>query len=363
MDFAALSLRDHTTGQLTDLSRVVGLGEPAEIPAHLLGDLLGAAAERPLSEPPMWPSDIADDATPVEFSVAFDEDGALTLRVLGETVAERPGPAANLRATRRVLESLADRYQLSFDRFQAVEDLFLTDDPHSDFALWYSLILGPGSEPQFKVYFNPDVRGREHAPALVAEALTRLGLGEAYRTATEHAILRGDLDRFSFFALDLHEQPRSRVKVYVSHHAADASDMVRAAAAAPGVDLERVRDFCSLVGGSGPFTERPLVSSYAFVEGDTDRPSNYSLYLPIRDYVEDDEAARERVAALLEQHHLDTQVLDRALEALTSRPLRDGVGLIAHVSLRMDPVRPGVTVYLSAEAYSTTPPRVRQEIA
>ena len=47
--------------------------------------------------------------------------------------------------------------------------------------------------------------------------------------------------------------------------------------------------------------------------------------------------------------------LDRAIAAVTRRPLHDGVGLIAHVSLRLGRPRPGLTVYLSAEAYGVAP--------
>jgi hypothetical protein len=83
--------------------------------------------------------------------------------------------------------------------------------------------------------------------------------------------------------------------------------------------------------------------------------------VPIRSYVSDDEEARDRVAALLERYGFDSVELDRIITALTRRPLREGVGLIAHVSLRLGLPRPGVTVYLSAEAYQVSPPRPRRQ--
>ena len=51
------------------------------------------------------------------------------------------------------------------------------------------------------------------------------------------------------------------------------------------------------------------------------------------------------------------ELFDRVLAAVTPRPLRAGAGLIAHVSLRLGPPRPGMTVYLSAEAYEVSPSR------
>ena len=82
--------------------------------------------------------------------------------------------------------------------------------------------------------------------------------------------------------------------------------------------------------------------------------------MPIRDYVADDEEARDRVVALLERYGFGNAEFDRVLAAVTPRPLRAGVGLIAHVSLRLGPPRPGMTVYLSAEAYEVRPSRGRR---
>jgi hypothetical protein len=100
------------------------------------------------------------------------------------------------------------------------------------------------------------------------------------------------------------------------------------------------------------------VGSYTFL-GDIGRPAGYSAYVPIRSYVSDDEEARYRVVTLLDRYGFDSTELDRIIAALVNRPLHEGVGLIAHISLRLGPPRPGVTVYLSAEAYQVAPPRER----
>ena len=354
-----LSLGQYTGSQLRRLCAVVGLQE-VEAPTKVLNALLGASAERSLQKSPLWPSDIADDATPVEFSIAFDWHGPPVLRVLGETIANRPNARANADACLRVLASLAEQYTLSLDRFRRVQDLFLPRDPQGKFAIWYSVIFRHHGAPEFKVYLNPDARGRHEAPVIIAEALRRLGLDEAYHVITEHALQRRRLDQLSFFALDLHAQPQSRVKLYVAHHDAGPTVAQRASGAVPGVDPTEVAEFYSLIGGDTRcFPNRPIISSFAFTTANPAVPNNYSLYLPIRTVVADDEIARQRAAQLMARYSLDSLLFDRALAAVSTRAPRDGVGLIAHVSLRLGAARPGLTVYLSSEAYCTTPPRPR----
>jgi DMATS type aromatic prenyltransferase len=349
---ADLTLREHTTGQLLRLCRVAGLSGPDQLPVELLGRLLGAAGESRLNGSSPWPSSISDDTTPVEFSIAFDANGECAVRVLGETVNTYP--------ERQFLDAVAGRLQLFTDRFDAVQDLFLPEEQQGEFRLWYSLIFWPTSAPRLKIYLNPQVTGPAQAGRLVAEGLSRLGINRAYDTVVASALTRGELDRFSFFALDLDDSPQSRVKLYISHEAAETQDIVRAASLIPGIDAAQIHEFCALLGGrNGPFRSRPLMSSYSFVGGDTARPSSYSLYVPIRDYVPDDEVARARVLAVMAQYDIDSATLDRALAAVSSRPLRDGVGLIPHVSLRLGAYGSGITIYLSSEAYSVAPPRRR----
>jgi DMATS type aromatic prenyltransferase len=359
MGGGASCLREYIDDQLRMLCDAVGVA-PAG-PRAGLRALLDPVGARPLAEPVLWPTDISDDHTPVEFSVACEPGKRPTLRILGERLAPRPGRAANLRAALELVDTLAGRLDLPLDRFHQVRQVFLDGEPRSDFGVWFSLVFRHTGLLEPKVYFNPDARGRDVAPGLVAEALDRLGLYGAYRTTLAHGVRPrqlNDLDRFSFFALDLHDRPYARVKLYVAHYDADSDNLVRAAKAVPGVDETAVRDLLRLTGCTGPLTGRPAVSGYTFVNGDTDRPSGYSLYLPIRDYVDDDEQARRAVFAVLDRFGLDTEVIDRAIDAVARRPLDAGVGLIAHVSLRLtaDGV-PGATVYLSSEAYRVTPPR------
>lgn len=358
MNVADLTLFDYTSDQLRNLCAEAGFEETDNTPVEMLGELLGPAGRRPLSDGPQWPSDVADDATPVEFSVALDDSGDRAVRVLGETIAERPSPIANVEAARRFLDVMKQRIGIATERFDALEDLFLPEQPQGKFAFWYSLIFRPSSPPKLKVYFNPAVRGADRSHELVAEGFRRLGLHDAYDIAMHHAMVRGDSDQFSFFAVDLDDDPLSRVKLYISHQDGTSDDAERAAKAVGGVDPVQVKEFCELLGGTtGPFTGRPLVSSYSFVEAAADGPGNYSLYLPIRSYVPDDEVARERVLSFLDRRGVAQANLDRAIRAVSRRPLRDGVGLLAHVSLRLGQFGTGTTIYLSSEGYDVLPPR------
>lgn len=355
----ASSLYEYIDGQLRLLCDAVGM--PPSGPRAGLSALLDPIGGRQLAEPALWPTDISDDHTPVEFSIACEAGKPPTLRILGERLAQQPGRLANRRAALELVGTLADRFELPLDRFRQVEQVFLDAHPQSDFSVWFSMVFRRTGTPELKIYFNPDARGRHLAPELVAEALCRLGLHGAYSTTLAHGVRPGglnDLDRFAFFALDLHDRPYARVKLYVAHHDADSDCLVRAAQAVPGVDDTAVTELLRLTGCTGPLTGRPAVSGYTFVDGDTDKPSGYSLYLPIRDYVDDDEQARLAVFAVLERFGLDTAVVDRAIDAVARRPLHAGVGLIAHLSLRLTAdSAPGATVYLSSEAYRVTPPR------
>jgi hypothetical protein len=354
------SLFDHLKVQLHGLCAVTD-ADP-DVAERLLGDLLGDAGTALRDRPPRWASGVSDDHTPMEYSLAFHRGEGPTLRVLAEALAVRPTLEAHLAAGQAFVRTQAARHGLALDSFDRVRDLFTPIRPQHTFTVWQSLVFSLGRGPEFKVYFNPEISGTEQAPALVRTALERLGLGASYQTLIKHSARAGELgraDRLAFFALDLHGGAHARVKVYVARHDATADDMVRAAEAVRNVDAGELLDFCRIAGGgTSRFATLPLVGSYTFTTS-TDEPVGYSLYVPIRGYVSDDEQAHDRVAAVLRRYGFATAGLDRAIAAVTGRPLRDGVGLLAHVSLRLGAPRPGVTVYLSAEAYRVRPPCTR----
>ena len=358
MTAAGISLNELSGNRLSDLCDIVRLGSPTA-PKRIVAALLGAAGSQPVGAGPMWPSNVGDDGSPIEFSVAFDGDGVPTLRVLAETTSATPGVGANAAAAERVLRSLGAAHGLSFDKLDRIRDVLLPDEPAGRFGLWTSVIFRRGAAPDFKVYLDPDAAGPEQAWPRVARALARLGRSDAAELIARHALRRGALDHPTFFALDLHHRRDARVKVYVSHHDADISVAQEAARVSPATDPADLAEFHrQLAGDVERCPGRPLLSSYSFTRSGL---VDYTLYLPIRQVVADDEHARDRLFNLMAERNLDTGTLRRALDAVADRPLRDGVGLIAYVSLRTGPANPGITVYLSAEAYGVTPPGDRAD--
>src|SRR5882757_271372 len=149
----SLSLREHVGSQLRSLCVAVGLAD-VETPVSILTLLLGAAGGRSMGDPPIWASNVSDDLTPVEFSIAVDEDGSPVLRILVEPIADGSGVYANNRVALRVLTVLAEQYGLALDAFSEVRSLFTPSEPCGRFGMWFSVILRRDAAPDFKVYFN-----------------------------------------------------------------------------------------------------------------------------------------------------------------------------------------------------------------
>ncbi|WP_327596706.1 tryptophan dimethylallyltransferase family protein [Streptomyces chartreusis] len=349
-----------TAGQLGRLCDLVGIDAQRRT-AHqrVLTDLLGPAADRPLTDPPAAPSFVSDDHTPVEFSLTFPADGPPLLRVLVE-----PGCAAralpdNARAAWAAVGRLAAQWGYRLDELTRVNDLFLPPAPHGPLTLWSALELRPSGPPGLKVYLNAGSRGAERSMETIGEAMARLGHGRAYESVRSYLHPRfPERATLMFFALDVGPWAEPRVKVYVAHHHATAADAADAARLVPGACPERVAELCRRIGGDEPFSRLPLISCYSFTDTTADRPTGHSLYVPVRAYVRDDRAARDHAVELLRHYGIHNAPLDRALAALTTRRLSAGVGLIPYLSLvQAGRQAPRITVYLSPEAYRVFPPR------
>ncbi|WP_319365340.1 tryptophan dimethylallyltransferase family protein [Streptomyces scabiei] len=255
-----------------------------------------------------------------------------------------------------------------------MSDLFLPPAPHGPLTLWCALELRPGGTPRIKLYLNPGARGAERSLETVGEAMARLGHGGAFEPLLRYLRPRfPERAGLMFFALDVGPWPRPRAKVYVVHHHATAADAAEAARLVPAASPRKVAEHCRRIGGDGPFDRLPLISCYAFTHDDDggsegvgkgdrrgeDRgPTGHTIHVPVRACVRDDRMARDHAVRLLRRHGVCGAPLDRALAALTVRPLDAGVGLISCLSLvHADRQAPRITVYLSSEAYRVFPPR------
>jgi DMATS type aromatic prenyltransferase len=357
------TLGEFTAGQLRRLCEVTELDRSdAETYAEVLTESLGAVAERPLHlPPPPSPSFLSDDRTPVEFSLSFHPHAAPTLRVLLEPGYGAGSLAENGRTGLRVIRAMARRWGFATDQLDVLEDLFLPPDPEGPLALWCALELRPGGVPKAKVYLNPAASGPQRAAGTIREALDRLGHRQAFAALPP-------ADGYPFFAIDLGEWEAPRVKVYLTHLGLPAAAASGLSRMDPGPDRETLEEFLHVAGGlddgthpSGVLPEarfdgRPVLSCHSFTQT-TGGPSGFTLHVPVRDYVRHDGEALDRAATVLRRHGMDPAWLPRSLEAVTSRRLQDGVGLIAYLALVHEQGRPPrVTTYISSEAYEVRPP-------
>ena len=331
--------------------------------AKLFGDLLGTSAARRVHDAPAYPSDVVDDHTPFELSLAV---GGATpeLRILVETVHGDSSLAARWSAARALGEQLRDRHGADLRRLDRIADLFEPRRDHGLLAMWYAVCLRPGGAPAWKAYVDLRAQGNERSRAVLEEALDRLGLAAAYPRLMRDAGRRDLLDELVYFSLDLADHEHARVKVYFRHHCATTEDLERVVGGAGSAEAGEIRAFCTAVlGHTGPYRTRPLVSCWVFEGGS--EPSGATLYAPIAYYVRDDADARLRIRRWMSRAEIAPDGYERALAAFARRPLEAGVGMHSYVSFKRDRGVPRLTVYFAPEAYRTFPPGslARRELA
>ncbi|MFM9695110.1 tryptophan dimethylallyltransferase family protein [Streptomyces europaeiscabiei] len=354
-----VTLGQRLDGQLGRLCRAAGVPDPVGAFGASLRELLGEAAQLPLTSPPPSLSLVSDDHTPAELSLSLPWDRSPSVRILADPGCTADTLADAGRAGLAVVERLAAIWGFSREPLRRIADLFLPDVPHGDFALWVAMELRPHGDPGFKVYVDPAAHGADRAADVVEEALARLGHAGAWPKFRHKAAARyPEKDRFAYFAVDLGAWDVPRVKVYVAHSDVSVGRILDIAGLVPGHHRQAIQDFCRIVGGSDRFDRRPLVSCFSCTGADRSGPTAYTLHLPIRDYATDDAVARARAVAVLRRHGVGPALLDGALAAMTRRHPADGVGLISYLSLvRQRQGTSRVTAYFAPEAYRVFPPR------
>lgn len=327
--------------------------------AEVFGDLLGTSAARRVHEAPAYASDVVDDHTPFELSLAIGGT-APELRVLVETVHGDSSLAARWQAARALGERLRDRHGADLRRLDQIADLFEPRHDHGLLAMWYAVGFRPDRAPAWKAYVDLRAQGSERARAVLEEALDRLGLAAAYPRLMREAGARDLLDELVYFSIDLVDHDRAdpegaRVKVYFRHHHATIGDLERMIGSAGGAEPGDISAFCTTVlGHPGPYRARPLVSCWAFTGGS--EPAGATLYAPIAYHVRDDAEARARIVRWMDRVEIDPAGYERALAAFARRSLESGVGMHSYVSFKRVRGLPRVTAYLAPEAYRTFPP-------
>lgn len=350
-------LLDYATQRFRMLCSAAALGRDTEGSTKTFKALLSSAI--PTKAPSGWTSEISDDNTPIEFSVAMANEQA-EVRVLFEPQGEE----ASLPAYRAAGLAFHDRLERDFGanlrKFRQVQDLFLPVDMAGPFAVWSSAVFARHCEPSFKTYFNAQAQGPDDTHALVREGLRRLNLDHAWPILSRTVLRRGaDLDEVKYFALDLTASREARVKLYVRHHEATKEELEIAASGAASYVPGEAHDFVSAMSGKKERLDaRAAFTCSSFAGEPHDRPAATTLYVPVCAYANNDLAVSRRVHDYLVGQGYDPRLYHRIIAGFSNRPLDGGVGMQSWVALRRHGGHARLTVYLAIEAIRVHPPGV-----
>lgn len=349
---ATTSLFDLSAERLRRLAHATGLGGRAESIVGLFKQLIDPWGHRPVPDRPEWLSCVGDDHTPLEFSTTFGDKPEL--RILFEPLGRVPSLVSNRDEALSLLHSLAPEYAINLTRFERIRDLFCPADPIGAFSVWIAVGFSAHRPPDFKIYLDPSAQGRSLAPALVEEAMVRLGFPGAWPLITQNLLRRGpDLDELNYLSLDLSASPDARIKVYARHLSSTPADLESAASVALSHRPGDVTQFLSLVAPKGGqiFDSRAPSTCYAFVGREGDCPVAATTHFPINSYAPEDRTVAQRVTAAFERFGIETGNYARSTAGFANRPLDLGIGLHSYVSFRRYRGDVRFTTYLAVEAY------------
>ncbi len=344
---------DTGASRLRSLCGAIGLGNRSESIVDVFGRLIDPWGHRTLGDCPVWPSYIGDDHTPIEFSLTFGAKPEV--RILLEPLGDSPSLVSNRDAAVALLESMASEFAIDLMRFERIQNLFCPATPSGLFSVWIAVAFSGDSRPDFKIYLNPAAQGQKLAPALVEEALVRLGFPGAWPTVSRSLLRRGpEWDELNYLALDLSESPDARVKVYARHFGCSVTDLEAVASASRSYDPGDLKAFLGLVAPDAEndvFEGRSPCTCYSFVGGQGDIPVAATTHFPINSYAPNDGAVRHRVLACLERFGIASDSYARSIGAFANRPLDEDMGMHSYVSFRRYRGEARLTTYLAVEAY------------
>ncbi len=339
--------------RLTALARVLGFDTPSTREMQdIFLTLASSWRERPVGGAPSWPSDVCDDHSPFELSIAMDDEGP-QLRVLVEPMDASPSLRSNRAASLHLHDELARHHGINVERLRALESLLMPEDAQGRFVAWHSAAFSPGKPVDFKVYFNLMAHGPGRAARLTQEALDRIGFREAWSTVAEVLERRDEgLDQAVYFALDLSSRADARAKLYFRHLRSTAAFIEEVCSVGrhhqPGVVTEFCRQMAG--GGEGPYVGKGPVTCFSFTDPSDARPKAVTAYFPVSHYARDDREIRQRLTDYLKERELPSAPYLAALEACARRPLEAGTGIHTYAAVRWQG-KPRVTVYFSPETY------------
>jgi DMATS type aromatic prenyltransferase len=336
--------------RLTKLARAMGMESKTDEIVEIFRTMTSSWCEREIGSLTDWQSDVSDDRSPFEFSIALAPD-KLELRILIEAQGEDPHLQSNWQAGLNLNHYLAERFNISLDRFRQIEDLFAPTNSDAKFAIWHSACFYPDKDPAFKIYLNPQSQSPSRAAATIEESLVRLGFPHAWSKLSEIAAQRGpDRDEFIYFSLDLAADDKARVKVYLRHHHATAADLESALSLAKNYTPGDATEFCqTMTSSQGAFTSKPIVSCFSWTTESKDRPSNGTIYIPAGRYTDNDLEVKNSLTEYLCQKHLPVDVYNTVIQNFAMRSLSEKSGMHSHLSLQRKDREHRVAIYLNPE--------------
>ena len=305
-----------------------------------------------IEDKPLWLSGIADDHTPFEFSVAIDSQ-IPELRILCESQRDGFTLLSNWRAGMQFNYWLMDNYGASLTRLNQVSDLFFPEDESAHFAMWHGACFLPNKKSEFKIYLNPQAKGKEETQDVIKETFKRLGLKESW-LAVEAVLKEQDPSKneLKYFSLDLSAKPEARVKIYWQHHDIRVEELEKMYSVARNYVPGDITEFCQAIADTTVLSKRPVFSCFAFIEGNPSAPNTATIQIPLTPYAANDDLMRERIHKYLVEKNLPASIYENSIKSVARRSLNARSGIHSCISFRRDKeLKPRVTVYLALESH------------
>lgn len=322
------------------VSACQALAVPAEQTARTvreLRDLLPSWANEPIGDRPRRPSYVAEDGFPAEMSVNWSGTSP-ELRVLFDCMS-RVGDGI-----RPDLPGVGGA-----SRFGRISEIFATA------PLWHSMAWRPPDQVIHKSYFGLYTWPIADRYAAVADAMARLGMARAWADARRRAEGASGRREIEFFALDLVDTVRARVKIYYRNHDADTAELNRMASIARTHDMHGASAAYRALAGPCLDAGEAALTCLAFRPG-LDRADEATTYLRMPSLAPTDADAVERAAALLAAEGRDPGPLHALASALAPGPLTHSTGLLELVSHRAARRRADITTYFRFSVYDRPAP-------
>jgi DMATS type aromatic prenyltransferase len=290
----------------------------------------------------------SNDGAPFEFSFAWTESGT-EIRFGCEAATDHDSALRRQEAGADLTRRLAINAGVAIDRYLAVEDLFVTPVAPAPFSIGHVIAWRPDKEPTYKVYLNPSANGRERASATVLEAVERLGMADAWRSATDLISRQGKPGDLAVFALDLTRSQDARVKIYLTLPAFAAAELEAMGQLSPLHRPGKITEALEIVyNGRYTMDRKPCMLCLSFTSA-IDTLASMNFYLPLDPNIPSDAEALPAVSSLMRHEGIDPTGYQRLVRALLPGGLKRS-HMQSWVSCKAAG-SPGVTVYIGPELY------------